>query len=318
MSDGRRAGPTSPAGRLPYEVAGDGTGRRPRPRGDRRHAPVGSAVGGARRRATGSSATTSAGSAAPTSSTPGSRTAPTSSPCMDAAGLDRAVLVGCSRAGSIVIDTALEFPDRVSRPRLGLRRHQRARGRGDAGRGGRVRAGGGPRGGEGLGSRRRPRRRDLGRRLRAAGGARACCGARRDPHDGLRDLRPGEAVRRHDRARPAGHRAARRAARAGARDRRAGSTSPRRGSAPTRIVAAVPGARRIDLPDVAHMPSLERPEWFTATLLEFLARSTSRARAPRSPQPDHALDAIRMSGRSSRACVAYCGYFARSATTAAA
>ncbi len=37
------------------------------------------------------------------------------------------------------------------------------------------------------------------------------------------------------------------------------------------IVAAVPGARRIDLPDVAHMPSLERPEWFTATLLEFLA-----------------------------------------------
>jgi pimeloyl-ACP methyl ester carboxylesterase len=37
------------------------------------------------------------------------------------------------------------------------------------------------------------------------------------------------------------------------------------------IVAAVPGGRRIDLPDVAHMPSLERPEWFTATLLEFPA-----------------------------------------------
>lgn len=33
---------------------------------------------------------------------------------MDAAGLDRAVLVGCSRAGSIVIDTALEAPSRVS------------------------------------------------------------------------------------------------------------------------------------------------------------------------------------------------------------
>ena len=31
------------------------------------------------------------------------------------------------------------------------------------------------------------------------------------------------------------------------------------------------GARRIDLPDVAHMPSLERPEWFTETLLGFLA-----------------------------------------------
>ncbi len=37
------------------------------------------------------------------------------------------------------------------------------------------------------------------------------------------------------------------------------------------LAAAVPGARRIDLPDVAHMPSLERPEWFTETLLAFLA-----------------------------------------------
>jgi 3-oxoadipate enol-lactonase len=33
---------------------------------------------------------------------------------MDAAGLDRAVLVGCSRAGAIALDSALEFPDRVS------------------------------------------------------------------------------------------------------------------------------------------------------------------------------------------------------------
>lgn len=33
---------------------------------------------------------------------------------MDAAGLEHAVLVGCSRAGSIVVDTALEAPDRVS------------------------------------------------------------------------------------------------------------------------------------------------------------------------------------------------------------
>jgi pimeloyl-ACP methyl ester carboxylesterase len=31
------------------------------------------------------------------------------------------------------------------------------------------------------------------------------------------------------------------------------------------------GARRIDLPDVAHLPSLERPAWFTETLLGFLA-----------------------------------------------
>jgi len=33
---------------------------------------------------------------------------------MDAAGIDRAVLVGCSRAGQIVLDTALEYPDRVT------------------------------------------------------------------------------------------------------------------------------------------------------------------------------------------------------------
>jgi 3-oxoadipate enol-lactonase len=33
---------------------------------------------------------------------------------MDAAGMERAVLVGCSRAGQIVIDTALEYPERVS------------------------------------------------------------------------------------------------------------------------------------------------------------------------------------------------------------
>jgi len=33
----------------------------------------------------------------------------------------------------------------------------------------------------------------------------------------------------------------------------------------------VPGARRIDLPGVAHLPSMERPEWFTETLLGFLA-----------------------------------------------
>jgi 3-oxoadipate enol-lactonase len=33
----------------------------------------------------------------------------------------------------------------------------------------------------------------------------------------------------------------------------------------------VAGARRIDLPGVAHLPSMERPEWFTETLLGFLA-----------------------------------------------
>ena len=43
-------------------------------------------------------------------------------------------------------------------------------------------------------------------------------------------------------------------------------------------MAAIPGARRIDLPDVVHMPSLERPDWFTTTLLEFLAEVDVRSR----------------------------------------
>jgi pimeloyl-ACP methyl ester carboxylesterase len=43
------------------------------------------------------------------------------------------------------------------------------------------------------------------------------------------------------------------------------------GQAADALVAGVPGARRIDLPDVAHLPSLERPDWFTETLLGFLA-----------------------------------------------
>jgi pimeloyl-ACP methyl ester carboxylesterase len=47
-------------------------------------------------------------------------------------------------------------------------------------------------------------------------------------------------------------------------------TPSTRGSADL-VASGVRGARRIDLPDVAHMPSLERPEWFTQTLLEFLA-----------------------------------------------
>jgi pimeloyl-ACP methyl ester carboxylesterase len=37
------------------------------------------------------------------------------------------------------------------------------------------------------------------------------------------------------------------------------------------LVAAVAEARRIDVPGVAHLPNLERPEWFTETLLAFLA-----------------------------------------------
>ena len=36
------------------------------------------------------------------------------------------------------------------------------------------------------------------------------------------------------------------------------------------LVDGAPNARRIDLPDVAHLPSLERPTWFTETLRTFL------------------------------------------------
>ncbi len=38
-----------------------------------------------------------------------------------------------------------------------------------------------------------------------------------------------------------------------------------------RLVAGVAGARRVDVPGAAHLPSLEQPAWFTETLLEFLA-----------------------------------------------
>lgn len=37
------------------------------------------------------------------------------------------------------------------------------------------------------------------------------------------------------------------------------------------LVAGVAGARRIDVPGVAHLPNLERPELFTSMLLSFLA-----------------------------------------------
>ena len=56
-----------------------------------------------------------------------------------------------------------------------------------------------------------------------------------------------------------------------ARHRRGCSTSPGRSSRPGCSAERAPNARLIELPDVAHMPSLERPEWFTETLLAFLA-----------------------------------------------
>ena len=50
-------------------------------------------------------------------------------------------------------------------------------------------------------------------------------------------------------------------------------TCPRSRAAADALVEGVAGARRIDVPGVAHLPSLERPEWFTETLLAFLAET---------------------------------------------
>jgi 3-oxoadipate enol-lactonase len=44
------------------------------------------------------------------------------------------------------------------------------------------------------------------------------------------------------------------------------------------LVAGAPHARRVDLPGVGHFPNLERPEWFTETLLGFLADIDGAAR----------------------------------------
>jgi pimeloyl-ACP methyl ester carboxylesterase len=37
------------------------------------------------------------------------------------------------------------------------------------------------------------------------------------------------------------------------------------------VVSGVPGAQRIDWPDVAHLPSLERPQGFIDLVLEWTA-----------------------------------------------
>lgn len=189
---------------------------------------------------------------------------------MDAAGLDRAVLVGCSRAGSIVIDTALEYPDRVS---------------------GLAWVCGGISGSEGENTAVEQAEFEKGEALEEAKDWAAA--AEHDAEiwvDGFGQA-PGRA--------PA---AARDAIRTMAyetyiQEKPYGDTivldPPAVGrlaeiTVPTLVIvglldesltvanagvlaAAVPGARRIDLPDVAHMPSLERPDWFTETLLEFLA-----------------------------------------------
>ncbi len=192
---------------------------------------------------------------------------------MDAAGLDDAVLVGCSRAGTIVVDTALEFPDRVR---------------------GIVWVCGG-----------------LSGELEIDGTPEEVAAAERDEALGLAG--DWAAVADHDVAiwvdgigqrpgrapEPVRELVRRMAYETYVQDKAYGDEvaldPPALGrlgeirvpvlaivgdldlSAPAAVadllVARVPNVRRIDLEGVAHLPSLERPEWFTETLLAFVAET---------------------------------------------
>jgi pimeloyl-ACP methyl ester carboxylesterase len=188
---------------------------------------------------------------------------------MDAAGLERAVLVGCSRAGAIVIDTAIEYPDRVS---------------------GIVWVCGGLIGSDAESTPEEEAAFERGEALEEAKDwaaaadhdvaiwvdgftqpeGRAPASAREavrtmayetyvqektygDPIQ----LDPPAAQRLKELRGPL-------LAIVGAFDEVATSANA------DKLVAAVPGAKRIDV-ETAHMPSLERPQWFTQTLLSFLA-----------------------------------------------
>jgi 3-oxoadipate enol-lactonase len=188
---------------------------------------------------------------------------------MDGAGIERGVVVGCSRGGSIALDTALEFPDRVA---------------------GVAWVCGGVSGSDVEDT---PEEQALGEREEALVEAKDWAGlaeldvrvwvdgvgqpAGRAPDD-VRDL-----VRRmcletylqeQEDGEPLvldppafGRLEALRVpllAIAGELDVRA------TGILAGILAERVPSARRIDVPGVAHLPSLERPEWFTSTLLGFL------------------------------------------------
>ena len=185
---------------------------------------------------------------------------------MDAADLDRAVLVGCSRAGSIVIDTALEFPDRVSgivwvcgglsgTDVEDLPEEQAVFARSEALEAAKDWAAladldveiwidgiGQPAG-------RAPAAvRDLVRRMTYE------TYTQEKPYGDPVVLDPPAAARLDEIRVPL-------LAIAGLLDIAATATVA------DLLVAGVPGARRVNLPDAAHLPNLERPEGFTETLL---------------------------------------------------
>lgn len=195
---------------------------------------------------------------------------------MDAAGLEHAVLVGCSRAGSIVVDTALEYPDRVS---------------------GVVHVCGGVSGtdweptpeeaalfargealeeakdwaamsefdvafwvdGPGQPAGRAPAyARDLVRTMTYETYVQG------KPYGDTIVLDPPAAGRLGDLAAPV-------LVITGMLDESGTIQSGRL------LAERAPNARRIELPDCAHMPNLEKPEWFTETLLAFLAEIDAAA-----------------------------------------
>jgi pimeloyl-ACP methyl ester carboxylesterase len=187
---------------------------------------------------------------------------------MDAAGLERAVLVGCSRAGVIVVDTALEFPDRVS---------------------GLVWVCGGLGGSDAPSTPQEEAAFERAEALEEAGDWAAVADndvaiwvdgigqpAGRAPEAARELVRtmayetyvqkkaygdpvpldPPAAQRLHELRGPL-------LAIVGTFDESATAVNA------DRLVAAVPGARRIDV-ETGHLPNLERPQWFTQTLLAFL------------------------------------------------
>jgi pimeloyl-ACP methyl ester carboxylesterase len=188
---------------------------------------------------------------------------------MDAAGLDRAVLVGASRAGAIVIDTALEFPDRVS---------------------GIVWVCGGLNGSDAGSTPEEEAAFARSEALEEAGEWQALADTDVEiwvdgigQPAGRAPAAAREAVRRMayetyvqgkaygdpiqldpPAAQRLGELRVPLLAIVGRFDERATAENA------DRLVAAVPGARRVDV-DTAHVPSLERPAWFTETLLAFLA-----------------------------------------------
>jgi len=195
---------------------------------------------------------------------------------LDAAGVDRAVVVGCSRAGSIVLDTALEYPDRVSAvvwvcgglsgagdeetdPEM-LRLEEQQEALAEAGDWAGVAdidvqiwvdGIGQPKG-------RVPAVAELVRTMTIETYA-------QEKVDGQPIvLDPPAAGRLAELRVPV-------LAIVGLLDP---PSTAANGSA---LEAGVADIRRIDLPDVAHLPNLEQPEWFTETLLRFLAEVDARA-----------------------------------------